>query len=179
MPTPLGHALVGAGLAAAVLPPQGRRRLAWVATAAAFACLPDLDFLPALAMGDLGFHRGPLHSLPIAAALGLLAMALLGRHRLREGFAVLLAVMSHGPLDALTTRTGGGVALLWPVFPDRWRLGWFQIPSLTLSGGWTEIFTAFATTVLVESLMFLPFAALAWHLHLLRPRGLAPHTAKT
>jgi membrane-bound metal-dependent hydrolase YbcI (DUF457 family) len=55
-----------------------------------------------------------------------------GKRRLRDAFAYGLAFASHGVLDFLTTKAGGGVELLWPFSAERLMLGWAglsEIPS--------------------------------------------------
>ncbi len=108
---------------------------------------PDLDLLG----GPLGIpyesiyaHRGALHSLVAAVAIGALA-GLVGRRRglplvLTTVQAVLL-VTSHSLLDMLNA--GGKVAILWPFSDSYYRFFWRPIPSviqlsdfLTPAGVW-------------------------------------------
>jgi inner membrane protein len=122
MPSPLSHLAVplalGAGLGRDAVP--GRL----LAAGAAACVLPDLDVI-GLRLGipyaSAFGHRGASHSLLVAAGLALLAA---WRHRdlhaqpaTAFGF-VLAAAASHGLLDALTSG-GLGVALLWPLSPER------------------------------------------------------------
>lgn len=134
MATVFTHALVGAALARPASPdalPRGRLALA----AAALAVLPDLDVLT-FALGipyehPLG-HRGLSHSIAFAIACGLAGAALVagppGRRlpaRAWGGVAavLVLAVASHGLLDALTDG-GRGVGFLVPFSNRRFFLPW-------------------------------------------------------
>jgi inner membrane protein len=122
MPSALSHLAVpialGAGLGRDTVP--GRL----LAAGAAASVLPDLDVVGlrlGIPYGSALGHRGATHSLLFAAALALLAA---WRHR-DLGAApatafefVLVAGASHGLLDALTSG-GLGVALLWPLSPER------------------------------------------------------------
>lgn len=69
--------------------------------------------------------------------MGVGALVLLGTQRIKEAVAYFLAFMSHGTLDYLTTKEGGGVELLWFASSARLKLGLIglsEIPSrLTLT----------------------------------------------
>ena len=52
---------------------------------------------------------------------------LLGKRRLREALAYGLAFASHGILDYVTAKEGGGVELLWPFSTERMLLGWWSL----------------------------------------------------
>jgi inner membrane protein len=146
MPTVITHAVVGAvlaevirpraGRAAALEPPGAPRNGApWVyvvAASALCAVLPDADVL-AFQLGipygaPLG-HRGLSHSLPFAAVLGAVVLALgfrgavWGGQRLRIGLCVALATASHGLLDTFTNG-GLGVAVLAPFDLERYFAPW-------------------------------------------------------
>lgn len=127
MPTLLTHPAVplalGLGLGAERIP---ARLLAFGAVA---AMLPDLDVLAfrfGIAYGDPLGHRGFTHSLAFAALLALMATLLARRlrsPRWAAGLFVFVAAASHGLLDMLTTG-GKGVALFWPLAPDRLFFPW-------------------------------------------------------
>jgi membrane-bound metal-dependent hydrolase YbcI (DUF457 family) len=111
----IGHGLAGMSLwtlgrrAPALRPLESR---AWLAGAAAAACLPDLDALLGLP------HRGPTHTLGFALAIALLcALAAVSRGLKKEALAIggvtVLIVWSHPALD-LCTGGGPDVALFRP-----------------------------------------------------------------
>lgn len=127
----LGHLAVGlaAGRAAAA---EGRSPLAPMAIYGALACLPDLDIL-AFSLGipyaATWGHRGAIHSLGMAAALGAVAFAVARRspQRLRLSLLAFAVLASHVLFDAVT-RGGLGVAALWPLTDKRYFLPARLIP---------------------------------------------------
>ena len=133
MPLPVAHSLVGASLAAAVLPRAGSRRYyAGLAAAAFLANAADLDFLLSFALGSRGWHRGFTHSLAFALVVFLALLAGLGPSRARKAAAYGLAYASHAALDFATTLRGGGLELFWPLSGERVGLRWWglsEIPS--------------------------------------------------
>src|SRR4051812_31302499 len=118
MSSVLGHSLAGMSLWALSRRLQALRPLehrAWLAAAAAAACLPDLDALVGLP------HRGPTHTLGFALAIGAIAgLGAASRGLKKEALPVAavftLIAWSHPALDLLT---GGGpeVALFRPFWP--------------------------------------------------------------
>lgn len=122
----IGHVLFGLAVARAhdrygAAPDRpARLRVTAAATFGALALAPDLDVI-AFALGipygaELG-HRGAAHSLVAGVVVGVTAGLVLARS-LRAALvptvlAAVVAVTSHGLLDALTDG-GLGVALCWP-----------------------------------------------------------------
>ena len=155
----IGHLAVGVLVARA--PGAGARATTTRAVIffAGLAVLPDVDIVP-LALGwpdggPLG-HRGLTHSVLFAvvvAAAAVLAARRLGLRR-RTTFALaLLALGSHGLLDAMNF-DGGGVPLLWPLTAERYILPWAPLRALPKGA---EMLTVYGLTVLsVELLCFLP-----------------------
>ncbi|HEX8721162.1 MAG TPA: metal-dependent hydrolase [Pyrinomonadaceae bacterium] len=133
MPLPVAHSLVGASLAAAVLPRAGSRGYyAGLAAAAFLANAADLDFALAFALGSRGWHRGFTHSVAFALLVFLALLFGLGPARARKAAAYGLAYASHAALDFSTTLRGGGLELFWPFSADRLglrRWGLSEIPS--------------------------------------------------
>src|SRR5262245_50593316 len=127
MPTIMSHAAVplalGLGLGRQIVSP--RLLLAGVAA----SILPDADVLGlrfGIAYSDALGHRGASHSLAVALLLGLVGAALSRRLRARAGTAftfVAVCAASHGLLDMLTNG-GYGVALWWPLSPERLFAPW-------------------------------------------------------
>jgi inner membrane protein len=95
---------------------------------------PDLDVLArslGAARGSPWLHRGALHSLLVAAGVGIAVTLLsggLGRSRLRMAAAAALAAASHGVLDAFTGG-GAGVMFFWPLSPERFLAAWHVLPA--------------------------------------------------
>lgn len=125
MPSPILH--TAAGLAAALLLRRARPSVRFwplAAHAVVVSSLPDLDYLPGLAVGQLNaFHQGPTHSLAavVAAAVGLSLVAPLrhaiGLPRFRLCFLFTLSLLLlHLLLDAFTQdfRPPIGIPLFWP-----------------------------------------------------------------
>lgn len=142
-----------------------RRRWAAVVGYGGLALAPDLDVLGVAAgLPDhtaLG-HRGFSHSLSfaLASALALGALAALrgdaaGRQRrLMVTFALtLLAVGSHGLLDAMTFTTRG-VPFFWPFTEGRVILPWRPIPPAPT--GMEYLSTMGLRVAAIEALYFTP-----------------------
>ena len=133
MASPIGHALVGIGLAALAVPVAGvsPTPMLWLGAVVASG-LPDLDiFGTAFGLIRRQTHRGPTHSLLV---LGLLALAALGLTSCLGGalwFERVLVwsvvLLSHPIVDTLATgpqaaRNGFGLPLFWPLTSRRWYL---------------------------------------------------------
>lgn len=131
MPLPIAHALVGASLAAAIhtRPDSLRYRIALI-VGALLANAPDLDFFLVFTLHSREWHRGFTHSLVFASFVCLLFVLAAGKRRLRDALAYGLAFASHGILDFLTTKIGGGVELFWPFSAERLLLGWAGLSEL-------------------------------------------------
>lgn len=143
MASPIGHALVGIGLAALAVPVAGvsPTPALWLGAVVASG-LPDLDFLGTVfGCAPERTHRGPSHSLLV---LGILVLAALGVSwrfgNLGHPDLVLVwsvALLSHPVVDLMATgpqdsRDGFGLPLFWPLSPRRWYLRhpWIRPPSL-------------------------------------------------
>lgn len=133
MASPIGHVLVGVGLAAGVARATGAEAspALWVGTAVA-SCVPDLDLIGVLfGLSVRRVHRQATHSL--VALCGLILMLgcvwslLPDEMGLGLALAWSVALLSHPVLDVLTTGpkvedTGFGIPLLWPLTSRRWFL---------------------------------------------------------
>jgi membrane-bound metal-dependent hydrolase YbcI (DUF457 family) len=132
MPLPVAHGLVGAAVVAAFHPqPLGRKGLPLVVGALAANCA-DLDFVLVALTHSKSWHRGFTHSLAFSLLLTALGLALWGRARPRKVLTYGACYTSHGLLDYVTTKFGGGVKLLWPVSRERFGLrlwGLSELPS--------------------------------------------------
>jgi inner membrane protein len=108
-----------------------RTNIAMCLVFALLGVLPDADLLVvAMGLSDSSIttgHRGASHSLAVAIALGgagaLLARRL-GYGVARTALAVMLAVGSHGVIDAFG-EGGRGIPLLWPISDHRFMAPWF------------------------------------------------------
>jgi membrane-bound metal-dependent hydrolase YbcI (DUF457 family) len=165
MSSVLGHGLAGMSLWALgrrlpALRPLEQR--AWLAGAAAAACLPDLDALLGLP------HRGPTHTLGFALAVGALAglLAAVGKHRKEAiGLAGVFTVIvwSHPALDLLT---GGGpdVALFRPFWSREFLPLPGGLPLTAYTSDWGGLFGILFNpwtiwAMLVEAAIFGPLFA--------------------
>lgn len=90
----------------------------------------DLDFALVFIFRSKAWHRGFSHSITFALIVGLIFVLLPGVRRLREVMAYTLAFASHGILDYVTTKEGGGVELLWPFSSERLIFRWVGLSEL-------------------------------------------------
>ena len=137
MPLPIAHGLVRASIVAAMHPKPVSRYCLPLLIGAFLANCPDVDFILVWVFHSRAWHRAFSHSLFFALAVGFITFLLLGKTLIKEAVAYGLAFMSHGILDYVTTKEGGGVELLFPVSSERLKLGLVglsEIPSrLTLA----------------------------------------------
>lgn len=143
---------------------------------AALATLPDADVaLVALGASDAGpfGHRGAMHSLGMAVAVGLGCALAARRWRWpvgRTALAGAAAIASHTLLDLLDDG-GKSLAVLWPLSDARYHLPWRLLPNaprglgLLSSGGLLEFATEFA--------LFLPLTIYALWPHVMARAGRA------
>jgi inner membrane protein len=133
---------------------------------ALLALLPDGDLIVvALGASDgaaIG-HRGGSHSLLTALALGIVAGILarrLGWSALRTALAVMLAVGSHGILDAIG-QGGRGIPLFWPLSEHRFMApsSWRILPDAPR--GMKFLSRSGLADLAIEFLYFLPFTIYA------------------
>jgi inner membrane protein len=129
--------------------------------------LPDVDvvaFALRIPYGAPWGHRGALHSLAIALAMGIaaiLASSAFGvspARAARIGACVTLVVGSHGLLDAMTDG-GKGVALLWPLTTKRFFFSWRPIPVAPIGAGFFSM--RGLRVAMVELIEFSPVFAYA------------------
>ncbi len=153
MPLPLAHGLVGASVVAAICPqPITRHYFALLLIGALLANCPDLDFFLVVALRSRSWHRGFSHSFALAFVISSLFFVFSGNRHIKETIACSLAFASHGILDYITTKEGGGVELLWPFNSERLALGWFGLSELPSRLSATEILKA----LVLECAIFAP-----------------------
>ncbi|MDQ5826527.1 MAG: metal-dependent hydrolase [Chloroflexota bacterium] len=157
MPLPIAHGLVGATFVALVHPRPTRLRALPLLAGALLANAANFDFLLVFLLQSKAWHRGFTHSAAFALVVWLIFLACLGRRRAKEAAAYGLAYASHGLLDFLTVREGGGMELLWPFSPARLRLGWAGLSELPSRVPPARI----VRFLLLEILLFTPLLALA------------------
>ncbi|MEA2205241.1 MAG: LexA-binding, inner rane-associated putative hydrolase [Blastocatellia bacterium] len=157
MPLPVAHGLLGASLVAAVYPQRAKRFWMPLLLGAFLANAADLDFVLAFILNSKTWHRGFSHSLVLALVICLGLLFLFGSRHVREAFAFGLAFASHGILDFLTTKAGGGVELLWPLSLERFGARWVGLSELPSQMPPIEIVESLA----LEFLLFTPLLLLA------------------
>jgi membrane-bound metal-dependent hydrolase YbcI (DUF457 family) len=143
MASPVGHALVGMGLAAIAAHATGTSSSAglWVGAVVASG-LPDLDFAGvAFGLPPRRVHRFASHSFVVLAALILIGAWAWVRLPLDlepgVGLSWAVALLSHPLLDLLgtgpaTAARGYGIGLFWPLSSRRWFLAAPILPSADL-----------------------------------------------
>jgi membrane-bound metal-dependent hydrolase YbcI (DUF457 family) len=133
MASPLGHGLIGVGIAASVVPIFGvQPSLVYWLGAVVASNVPDADLIGLTIGLPLNrTHRLATHSLLVLAGLLLLVYLLqIVEPRLipPEYFlAWALALLSHPMLDVITTgpkdaASGFGIPLFWPLCSRRWAV---------------------------------------------------------
>ena len=115
MPLPIAHGLFGASVIAWLHPQSApNRKYRPLLIGALLANAADLDFLLVFVLQSEAWHRGFSHSIAFALLVYAVFAVALGKSRLQVAIAYGLAFASHGFLDFVTTKEGGGVELLWP-----------------------------------------------------------------
>lgn len=143
MASPLGHVVVGVGVAGAVGEAFGvaGTPALWMGGAVS-ACLPDLDLVACLwGLPYQRVHRQATHSLPILASLVAASWWTLQTLQPPVDWRLMVAwtaaLMSHLALDILCTGPvlGGlnhGIPLLWPLTFRRWYVRQPILPEVNL-----------------------------------------------
>ncbi len=146
MASPIGHVVVGLGVAGGVVAGLGADSTPALWTGAAVAsCLPDLDLLPTLwGVPYQRVHRRATHSLLGLAPLVGLAWAAVFALDLSVDWRLMVAwtaaLMSHLVLDILCTgpglgQGGHGIPLLWPLTSRRWCVSRPMFPEVNFLEG--------------------------------------------
>jgi len=165
MASVFAHAIVGAALWP-LFRDEGAPKNTWL-VGAGLAALPDIDVLAfrfGVAYGDLFGHRGITHSLLAAVVIGTLAALAYARgpsasrFRLRLAAYFVVAMASHGILDAMTTG-GLGVAFFAPFDNSRYFFPWRPIAVSPI--GVRPFFTARGRAVLANELAWVELPAIA------------------
>lgn len=155
MPLPVAHGLLGAAIVAAIHPlasADRRRRVLPLLVGALLANAADFDFGLVFITRDKSWHRGASHSLAFALTCGVLLLLMAGRRHWRAVLGYALAFASHGILDFMTTKVGGGVKLLWPFSAERLMLGLVGLSEIPSRMPPADVLQA----LVVESVIFVP-----------------------
>jgi len=141
--SPIGHIIVGAGVAGATAGALGAESTPalWVGAAVA-SCAPDLDLLPSLwGVPYRRVHRQASHSILVLASLAALLWAALQGLNVGGDWRSLApwgaALFSHVFLDIVCTgpalgEKGQGIPLLWPLSSHRWYVRRPILPDVNL-----------------------------------------------
>jgi membrane-bound metal-dependent hydrolase YbcI (DUF457 family) len=164
MATPLGHYLVGLAVGTAVArDPGDRARMPWLA---AVACVPDLDVIPGLVVGNPSqFHHGITHSVAAALLFAGASVLLGGRLGIRPSPRLFLLIAglytSHGLLDALTLDRSDprGVPLLWPWVTTAYQSPWLLLPNVQHTSA-PIVSTHNMALMVQEAFLFVPLVGL-------------------
>lgn len=161
MPTIFTHPAVplaiGLGLGQSVIP----WRLLFFGVVA--SVVPDLDVLAfkfGIPYASVIGHRGLTHSVLFAlviAFLGIFAYRAFHASRLKTFAFLFVVTVSHAILDACTNG-GLGVALLWPLFSERFFAPW-QVIQVSPIG--THFFSEKGATVILSELLWVWLPCLA------------------
>ncbi|MGH9220618.1 MAG: metal-dependent hydrolase [Vicinamibacterales bacterium] len=175
MPSPVGHAIGGAIVAFAALPPGPAAwglRLAnsgWLVVAAAVA--PDLDFL-------WGRHNQETHSIGMAVAAGVVVYA--WKHNARLTAAITIAWLSHVLFDWLGSDTTPplGVMALWPLSSEYYFSNAFFFEAISRRY-WLDNFVSHNVWAVIREILILgpPLAIVMSIRSRARRRSRRPNTA--
>ena len=163
MPLPVAHGLLGASIVA-LGSARAERSFKPLVAGALLANAADFDFALAFALHSRAWHRSFSHSIAFSLVVCLILVLALGRRRVREAVAYGLAYASHGILDYLTTKEGGGVELLWPFSSERFVFGWVGLSELPSRMPAVEVVKSLA----LEFALFAPLLALTVWLRKIR-----------
>ena len=161
MPLPVAHGLLGASIAAALYQkPAPMRYSVSLLVAALLANAADLDFLLVAGLQSKAWHRGFTHSIGFSLLICLLFVFILRNGPFTNALAYGLAFTSHGVLDYLTSKNGGGVELLWPFSTAKLTLGWWGLSEVPSRLTRVELLEALAVETALFSLLFLAIVLL-------------------
>lgn len=159
MPSPVGHALGGLIIGAALHPRGARPSLARLLLVVGAAVAPDLDFL-------WGRHNMETHSLGAALAAGLAVLAWTRGREWRLALAVSAAWASHVLFDWVGSDTAPpiGVMALWPLGSSYYFADAFFFQAIERRTHRPDFWSHNLWAVAMEVLLLGPLAALAmWH----------------
>jgi membrane-bound metal-dependent hydrolase YbcI (DUF457 family) len=169
VPTPIAHALVGAGIYLAAYDRHARDNYVLAVGAVVSACFADTDFAMSVVAGR-NIHHYFTHSLGFTALWALVFFAVakwVRRDRPGWDAAVLgVAYLSHVLLDMLSKDTGApyGVELFWP-FSDSFHISPVLIFDEIWRGSLARLFGLHNWLAVAREVAIVgPFVALVWWL---------------
>lgn len=179
----IGHLAVGAAVGAAFSVKTGSRPRPTIIAFALLALSPDLDLVTASlgvprGTGSPLDHRGFTHSVFFALAIGGLVGAVVRGTPMRRyftGFCAFIALASHGLLDTMS-RLGNGPLLFWPFSSAFYEFPWRPIPGVITAQHYLTLQAI--PTLVVETMLFLPFIAYALRVFFPVPSVDRPVTSK-
>ena len=133
---------------------------------AIMACLPDIDFLPGILIGNMNYyHHKGTHSIFFAFVASLIVWAVL---RKKNGmvFCVLtfILILSHLAIDyiAIDGSAPFGIPLLWPFSMKYFYFKYAFLPQIVRGDSVISVFNMHNLyAVAVELIIFLPIAFLS------------------
>ena len=174
MSSPIGHSL--AGLSICFLTPNyllhlqgGGLRTGWktLLFCIIIACLPDIDFLPGIFVGNINYyHHKGTHSIFFALVISLAVWAVAKKNnRVKWGFLAFMLILSHLAIDyvAIDHIAPFGMPLLWPISGKYFYFKYAFLPEVLRGSSVMTIFNRHNLyTVMVEMIIFLPIAFLSY-----------------
>ena len=174
MSTPVGHSVTGISicfLTCSYLPSLqvGGLRKGWktLVFCIVVACLPDIDFLPGIFVGNINYyhHRGT-HSIFFALIVSLTVCAVVRKKAgLKWGLLTFILILSHLAIDyiAIDTVAPFGMPLLWPFSGEYFCSEYAFLPIVVRGSSVLSVFNSHnLRTVIVELIVFLPVALLCY-----------------
>ena len=165
MATPVGHYLLGLSVAQLLAKDtvERRRQSLWLA---AIACVPDLDVIPGIFVGNLArFHHGVSHSFFAGAVFafgGLWILRWLNWKVSSRLFLLLFFLYaSHILLDLITLDNGSpvGMPMFWPWNLETYQSPWLLLPNVQHTRA--SLFSGHNLFLMAqESLVFFPLLGL-------------------
>ena len=165
MATPVGHYLLGLSVTQILSKDRQERRRG--VGLALIACVPDLDVIPGILVGNLAqFHHSVSHSFFAAVIFSLLGFGALWWRgwKLSHSLFLLLFLLyvSHLILDFFTLDPGEpqGIPLFWP-WKETYQSPWALLPNVQHTRG--PLLSAHNLFLMVrEALVFLPLIGLVY-----------------
>ena len=141
--------------------------------AAFVACLPDIDFVPGIFVGDINyFHHQGTHSLSFAIVLSFLILLISRMGKMEQslgwGFMSLLLIISHLGIDWLTIDKSlpFGIPVLWPFSGEYFHFENAFLPYNVRSASVASVFNVHNLRVILSELaIYLPPAIISYFLY--------------